>query len=240
MPQPSQAELFARTFQSQVARNPGAAGLTLPILRELGVVAAVHASCASAHDVAPGVVVNTLVMNRLQAPRPLYKVEAWLKSTALGQALDIQPEQAHDTRLGETLDAIYLHYLTIWHTIVQAAVQRYRLPLDWLHYDITSAYFEGLYTESELVKFGYRRDQHPDSKPINLGLMSLVTVCRRRFAFSWATLPTVRRHGRTAKRCVRCSLKRSAPKRRSCTTERWVRRKRSCGTVSISNGSLRQ
>jgi transposase len=170
MPQPSQAELFARAFQSQVARNPGAACLTLPILRELGVATAVNASCASAHDVAHGVVVNTLALNRLQAPRPLYKVEAWLESTALGQALGIQPEQAHDTRLGETLDAIYPHYLTIWQTIIQTAVQRYRLPLDWLHYDITSVYFEGLYTESELVKFGYSRDHRPDSKQINLGL----------------------------------------------------------------------
>lgn len=170
MSQPTQAELFARAFQSQVARNPGAACLTLPILRELGVVEAVNASCSSAHDVSHGAVVNLLAVNRLQAPRPLYKVGAWLESTALAQPLGIQPEQAHDTRLGETLDGVYPHYLTIWQTIIQTAVQRYRLPLDWLHYDITSAYFEGLYTESELVKFGYSRDQRPDSKQINLGL----------------------------------------------------------------------
>jgi transposase len=39
-----------------------------------------------------------------------------------------------------------------------------------LHYDITSVYFEGLYTESELVRFGYSRDHRPDSKQINLAL----------------------------------------------------------------------
>jgi transposase len=170
MSRPTQAQLFARAFQSQVARNPGAACLTLPILRELGVVEAVNVSCSSAHDVSHGIVVSTLAVNRLQAPRPLYKVGVWLESTALSPALGIQPEQAHDTRLGETLDAIYPHYQTIWQTIIQKAVQRYRLPLVWLHYDITSAYFEGLYTESELVKFGYSRDQRPDSKQINLGL----------------------------------------------------------------------
>ena len=170
MSQPTQAELFARAFQSQVARNPGAACLTLPILRALGVVEAVNASCSSAHDVSHGVVVTTLAVNRLQAPRPLYKVGAWLESTALSPALGIQPEQAHDTRLGETLDAVYPHYPTIWQTIIQKAVQHYHLPLGWLHYDITSAYFEGLYTESELVQFGYSRDQRPDNKQINLGL----------------------------------------------------------------------
>lgn len=170
MPQPSQAELFARAFQSQVARNPGAACLTLPILRELGVVGAVNRSCASAHNVSHGLVINALAVNRLQAPRPLYKIDAWLAATALGSALGIQPAQAHDTRLGETLDAVYPHYETIWQTIIQKSVARYRLPLDWLHYDITSVYFEGLYTESELVKFGYSRDHRPDTKQLNVGL----------------------------------------------------------------------
>jgi len=170
MPQPSQAELFARSFQSQVARNPGAACLTLPILRGLGVVEAVNASCASAHDVSHGVVINALAVNRLQAPRPLYKIGAWLEATALSSALGIQPDQAHDTRLGETLDAVYTHYETIWQTVIQKGVARYHLSIDWLHYDITSAYFEGLYTESELVKFGYSRDHRPDTKQLNVGL----------------------------------------------------------------------
>lgn len=90
--QPTQAELFARAFQSQVARQPGAACLTVPILRELGVVEAVNAVCPSGHVVSHGAAVNLLAVNRLQAPRPLYKVGAWLEATALGQALGIQPE----------------------------------------------------------------------------------------------------------------------------------------------------
>lgn len=170
MTPPSQAELFARAFQSQVARHPGAACLTIPILRELGVLEAVNASCASGHEVSHGVVVNALAVNRLQAPRPLYKISAWLESTALSSTLGVPPEQAHDTRLGETLDALYPHYQTIWQTLIQKAVSHYRLPLDWLHYDITSTYFEGLYTESELVKFGYSRDHRSDTKQLNVGL----------------------------------------------------------------------
>jgi transposase len=170
MTNPTQAELFARSFQSQVARNPGAARLTLPILRELGVVSSVNALCPSDHAVPHGEIVNLLTVNRLQAPRPLYKVKTWLKSSALDKALGVQPDQAHDTRLGETLDACYPQHQAIWQRVIQRAIVRYHLPLDWLHYDITSVYFEGLYTESELVKFGYSRDQRPDSKQINLGL----------------------------------------------------------------------
>jgi transposase len=166
----TQAERFARSFQSQVARNPGAACLTLPILRDLGVVSSVNALCASDHVVSHGDIVQLLAVNRLQAPRPLYRVQDWLEGTGLATALGVQPGQAHDTRLGETLDACYAHYQDIWQTVIQRAITQYHLSIDWLHYDITSVYFEGLYTESELVQFGYSRDHRPDSKQINLTL----------------------------------------------------------------------
>ncbi len=170
MSNPSQAELFARSFQSQVARNPGAACLTLPILRELDVTTSVDTLCPSDPAVSHGAIVTLLTVNRLQAPRPLYRMPEWLEATGLTSALGVQPEQAHDTRLGETLDACYSQHQAIWQRAIQRAITRYQLPLDWLHYDITSVYFEGLYTESELIRFGYSRDQRPDSKQINLGL----------------------------------------------------------------------
>ena len=56
--QVSHAELFACSFQAQVARNPGAACLTLPILRELAVVDAVDALCPSRHIVSHGRIVG--------------------------------------------------------------------------------------------------------------------------------------------------------------------------------------
>ena len=102
MSQGNQAELFARSFQSQVARNPGAACVTLPILRALGVREAVDARCASEHTVSHGKIIALLVVNRLQAPKPLYKVQEWLAQTGLEDALGVQAGQAHDTRLGES------------------------------------------------------------------------------------------------------------------------------------------
>jgi transposase len=173
MSQSKQAELFARSFQSQVARHPGAACLTLPLLRALGVREAVDAQCASEHTVAHGNIIALLIMNRLQAPRPLYKVQDWLAQSGLEDTLGVQAGQAHDTRLGEALDAVYKPHQTIWQEVVLAAVRRYHLPLDWLHYDMTSTYFEGAYSESELIQFGYSRDHRPDSKQLNLGLTTL-------------------------------------------------------------------
>ena len=77
------------------------------------------------------------------------------------------------TRFGETLDAIYAQSATIWQRLALTAVRRYRLPLRWLHYDITSTYFEGAYRTSELITYGYSRDQRPDTKQLNLGLTTL-------------------------------------------------------------------
>jgi transposase len=169
----SQAELFARSFQSQVARNPGAACLTVPMLRILGVRGTVNDLCPSGHTVPHGNIVELLVTNRLQAPRPLYKVQDWLKQTALDATLGVQVEQAHDTRLGETLDAAYDQHQAIWQKIVLAGIQYFHLPLEWLHYDITSTYFEGAYTESDLITFGYSRDKRPDTKQLNIGLTTM-------------------------------------------------------------------
>jgi transposase len=144
--------------------------LILPLLRELDVVGAVDAHCPSGHTVSHGHILGLLVVNRLQAPRPLYKLQSWLEQTGLESALGVQAAQAHDTRLGETLDVTYTSYEAIWQRIILGASRRYRFLPDWLHYDITSTYFEGDYQESELVKYGYSRDHRPDSKQLNLGL----------------------------------------------------------------------
>lgn len=173
MTENTEAELFARSLQSYVARNPGAACLTVPILRVLGVREAVNTLCSSDHAVPHGNIVELLVTNRLQAPRPLYKVQDWLAQTALASTLGVQAEQAHDTRLGETLDALYDQREAIWQKVILAAVRHYHLSLDWLHYDITSTYFEGAYEESDLVTFGYSRDKRPDSKQLNISLTTM-------------------------------------------------------------------
>ena len=48
-------------------------------------------------------------MNRLMAPKPLYKVKEWLAETVLEDAPDVGDEQMHDTRIGRTLDDLYPH-----------------------------------------------------------------------------------------------------------------------------------
>lgn len=64
----------------------------------------------------------------------------------------------------------------------QRAIQK-KLAAKHLHdgclvlYDITSSYFEGEYEASELVKFGYNRDQKSGHKQIVLGLLCSAEGC---------------------------------------------------------------
>jgi transposase len=141
-----------------------------PILRRLGVVQTINGHRPGDQEVSHGTTVEILTLNRLMAPKPLYKVKEWMAETVLGDALDVGEEQMHDTRIGRTLDDLYPHLDAIWQDIAVQAVLAYDIDLRFIHYDITSVYFEGEYTESEKIDYGYSRDHRPDAKQVNLGV----------------------------------------------------------------------
>ena len=65
---------------------------------------------------------------------------------------------------------LHPHLEAIWQDIAVQAVLEYDIDLRFIHYDITSVYFEGEYTESEKIDYGYSRDHRPDAKQVNLGV----------------------------------------------------------------------
>ena len=54
--------------------------------------------------------------------------------------------------------------------MVHQAFQKYNISLKFIHYDITSIYFEGAYEDEDLVDYGYSRDDKSDCKQVNLRL----------------------------------------------------------------------
>jgi len=58
----------------------------------------------------------------------------------------------------------------IWKDIVYQALRQYDISLDFIHYDITSLYFQGEYEDADLVNYGYSRDKRSDCKQVNLRL----------------------------------------------------------------------
>jgi len=166
----SQAAQFEQHVNNQLSKSLGAIPVLFPILRRLRVDQIVNCHSSGEEEVSHGTTVSILTLNRLMAPKPLYKVKEWMAETVLEDALGISAEQMHDTRIGRTLDDVHPDLDAIWQDIAVQAVLEYDIDLRFIHYDITSVYFEGEYTKSEKIDYGYSRDHRPDAKQINLGV----------------------------------------------------------------------
>jgi hypothetical protein len=147
----SQAQQMGRAIRALQPRQMGALPLIYPILRALQVRERTNGLVASQAEIDLGRMVLLLTLNRLLAPQPLYQVADWLGGTVLPEVLDIPPEKTYDNRLGRALDQLHPYLGELWAQLVSQAVQVYELDLNVLHWDITSLYFEGAYTDSELA-----------------------------------------------------------------------------------------
>jgi transposase len=117
-----------------------------------------------------GRLVEVLVLNRLMAPRPLYRVGEWLQDSVLAHRLGLDPAQVNDARLGRLLDALDGVTATIWPQVVAHALALGGTELDAVYYDITSFYFEGAYDDVPAITYGYSRDGKPDTQQLEVGL----------------------------------------------------------------------
>jgi len=144
----SQAIEFSSNIDEQLSRWLGAIPILMPILQRLNVVSIINRYCPCEADVDEGTVALIMSLNRLMSPRPLYKVANWMAETVLVDTLGISAEKLHDRRIGDLLDAIHPHIDNIWKDIVHGAFQQYHISLDFIHYDITSLYFQGEYEDA--------------------------------------------------------------------------------------------
>ena len=73
------------------------------------------------------------------------------------------------TPWGELLDAVSEQTDVIWTDVLHEVVSAYpQMAEAVIQYDLTSVYFEGEYTDSDLARYGYSRDHRSDAKQINL------------------------------------------------------------------------
>ena len=167
-PPSSHADALGPAITALHPRQIGPLPLVAPIVAQLEVRQTVNAVVPSQTDIDLGRLVVVLTLNRLLAPQPLYRVADWLADTVLPEALGLAPGQVYDMRLGRGLDRLWPHLGELWARLAAQAICGYGLDLTALHWDLTSLYFEGAYTDSALVTYGYSRDHRPDTKQVNL------------------------------------------------------------------------
>jgi hypothetical protein len=148
---------------AKVTYQVGGLHLVLTYVERIGLAAAVDRRCPRQGGLSEGVVLTILVVNRLLAPCALSNVAAWVKKTGLHLLLGISnPDLLNYDRLADALLAVYPHWQEIAAEVTLQAVERFRLQVEMVHYDLTSVFFHGDYAGSQWVEFGYSRDHRPD------------------------------------------------------------------------------
>jgi transposase len=167
-----QAASLEAALDQALVRSLGALPVLVPLCERLGLREVVNRHCwpegAGPEAIDVGRMALVLILNRLQAPRPLVHVETWLAGTMLPELMGLDAAQCNDDRLARTLDTLLPHLDAIWQDLVVAAITTFDLDLRYLSYDLTSLSFCGEYEAADLVRYGYSRDHRPDRKQIEV------------------------------------------------------------------------
>jgi len=127
-------------------------------------------------EIAPAQVLCMMVMNIINASRPLYLVENWLEGYLDGVTeRRVEAGKYNDDRLARTLDQLFAADRgSMLVEISKEAMAVHALEVDRIHNDTTSISFSGAYDnpqeEAVALKVGYNKDHRPDCKQIVFGL----------------------------------------------------------------------
>ncbi|HAM51624.1 MAG TPA: IS1634 family transposase [Nitrospiraceae bacterium] len=98
--------------------------------------------------------------------------ESWYGKTALDDLLGIPQESVNDDRLYRALDALLPHKDALCKHLQDRYGELFGETFDFLFYDITSTYFEGMALGNSQAKRGYSRDSRPDCPQVCIGLVT--------------------------------------------------------------------
>jgi transposase len=98
--------------------------------------------------------------------------ESWYSKTALEDLLGVPAESINDDRLYRALDALLPYKDALCRHLQDRYGELFGESFDFLFYDITSAYFEGMALGNPQAKRGYSRDSRPDCPQVCIGLVT--------------------------------------------------------------------
>jgi transposase len=164
------AQIVDLLARSQLRHHLGVLPVLYALLETLRVREIINHHCPTAADVDHGTVSLVLILNRLVAPRPLYRIADWLARTVLVYQLGVPAEKFNDDRLARTLDAISQHARDIWQDVVHQALLQADIDLSIIFYDLTAFALHGSYANSKHVNFGFAHNTPMDKRKFKAGL----------------------------------------------------------------------
>lgn len=154
-------------------RQFGRVYLGLALWRRLGL----HTVCqellpAKGEDLGWDLIACVLTLGRFCAqPSELAVAERWYDDTALEDLLGVPLEKINETRLYHGLDKVGPHKDALCAHLLQRYRDWFGVRLEFLLYDVTSSFFEGLAAKNKKAARGYSRDSRPDCKQVCIGLV---------------------------------------------------------------------
>jgi transposase len=100
-------------------------------------------------DVPLGTLVEVLVTNRLLHPQAMYAVGDWAAQAAVTDYFGLTAEQLNDDRFGRALERLAEHRETAQSAATLAAVKKWQLKVERIHYDISNAELYGAYPDAQ-------------------------------------------------------------------------------------------
>jgi transposase len=154
----------------QLRHYLGALPVLYTLLEELRVAEVIDQYAPTQSRLKHGTVAVVLVLNRLHAPRAMWRVADWLGQTVLVKILGVEAARFNKDRLARTLDALAPHTQEIWQAVVSRALERYQIDLSVIYYDLTAFILHGAYDGSDLVQFGFAHNTPSDKRKVKKSL----------------------------------------------------------------------
>ena len=172
-PAPLWRAVDLRGLRVERLRQFGRVYLGLTLWRRLGLHTVLKKLLpAGAAAVGWDLIACVLTLGRFAAqPSELALAERWYDDTALEDLLGVPLDQINDARLYRGLDALLPHKDALCAHLLEKYRDWFGVKFEFLLYDVTSTYFEGLAKKNKKAARGYSRDSRPDCKQVCIGLV---------------------------------------------------------------------
>lgn len=172
-PPPQWAQVDLRGVRVERVRDFGQVYLALSLWRRLGLHKVLQAIIEPGAETVPWeLTVCILTLARFCDQKSELEVaERWYADSALEDLLGVPFAQVNESRLYRALDVLHAHKDQLCQHLHVRYQSWFGIEFEFLLYDVTSTYFEGQALANQKAARGYSRDQRPDCKQVNIGLV---------------------------------------------------------------------
>lgn len=170
---PQWAQVDVRGVRVEQVRDFGQVYLALSLWRRLGLHTLLRELIEPGREEVPWeLTACVLTLARFCGQKSELEVaQRWYADSALEDLLGVAFSQVNDARLYRGLDVLHAHKDQLCAHLLARYQSWFGVQFEFLLYDVTSTYFEGQAAGNTKAARGYSRDQRPDCKQVNIGLV---------------------------------------------------------------------